>query len=77
MRKDREKEVEFVVPAGKENEQLNWSVKEENGNTQAGSVKIADTYLKYDDEGKPMVREIDGVKYEKRGFKMPADFDIG
>lgn len=77
MRKDREKEVEFVVPAGKENEQLTWSVQEENGNSQTGVVKMSDTRLKYDDEGKPMIREINGVKYEKRTFTMPADFDIG
>ncbi|MBR4126851.1 MAG: 4-alpha-glucanotransferase [Alphaproteobacteria bacterium] len=77
MRKDREKEVEFVVPAGKENEEVKWTVNEENGNVQTGSVKMADTYVKVDDEGKPMIREINGVKYEKRAFKMPADFDIG
>ena len=77
LRKEREKEIEFVVPAGKENEELKWTVNEENGNVQTGSVKMADTYVKTDDEGKPMIREINGVKYEKRAFKMPADFDIG
>ena len=46
MRKDREKEVEFVVPAGKDNDQLTWSVLEENGNRQTGTVKMSDTRLK-------------------------------
>ena len=77
LRQNRQKEVQFVVPVGHEGEELKWNVNEENGNKQSGSVKMSDTHVVKDAQGRPMTREINGVTYEKRAFTMPADFEIG
>ncbi|MGN0905035.1 MAG: 4-alpha-glucanotransferase [Alphaproteobacteria bacterium] len=77
LRKDRQKKVEFVVPAGKENEIVSWRVAEENGKNHNGQIRVADTQAVYGSDGQPMRREINGVTYEKRSFEMPADMEIG
>lgn len=77
LRKDRQKRVEFVVPAGKEGESLSWKVNEENGAVHDGQVRVSDTQIAYGPDGQPMRREINGVTYEKRYFDMPAEMDIG
>lgn len=77
LRKDRQNRVEFVVPAGHDNESLTWGVTEENGAKHDGSVKIADTQICYGVDGKPMRREINGVTYEKRSFELKADMEMG
>ncbi|MCQ2914454.1 MAG: 4-alpha-glucanotransferase [Alphaproteobacteria bacterium] len=77
LRKDRENKVEFVVPVGHENEELNWTVNQENGGKADGAVKVSDTQICIGVDGQPMRREINGVTYERRAFEINADMDIG
>ncbi len=78
VRQNRQQEIEVSIPVSMLDKQLDWSVQEENGTSKHdGKIYCSDLEVVKDMQGNPRRRVVDGVEYEKRILRIPAEMDIG
>lgn len=71
LQENTNRSVEINVPTGHEDDSITWEI-----GSIKNQLKVSDTKPVYDFENKLMLREVDGVVYERRSFEISqADLD--